>query len=522
MPLFGSLLSKGLKLTHIIEQDKKTPFEYQRKELKSLIKKARNTHFGQHYNFNEILESFEKGKRDQFYEYYRSRVPVFNYNKIFDEWWHRSKAGESDVCWPGIVSYFALSSGTSDASTKHIPITKDMLKSNKKTSLRELLSLVNYKLPASLFRRGVLMLGGSIELNKVDHYYEGDLSGIQTNKMPRWFLPFYKPGRKIARTTDWNFKLDEIARKAKDWDIGFVAGVPAWMQLMFERIIKHHNVSNIHEIWPNLHVYVHGGVSFEPYKNGFEKILGRPISYIETYLASEGFIALQTRPDQNGMKLVLNNGIFHEFIPFTEENFNADGDVVVNPKTLMLHQVEEGIDYALLISTNAGSWRYLIGDVVRFTSKENSEIIISGRTKHYLSLCGEHLSVENMNTAIRLVCEEFNIDIREFTVTGIPYQNMFAHKWFIGTDDEIDHEKLKIRLDERLKELNDDYRTERIAALKDIFVEVLPVAAFYDFMKSKGKIGGQTKFPRVLKKTMWEDWESFLKENSFIVTSSNS
>ena len=514
MPLFGSLLSKGLKLTHIIEQDKKSPFEYQRKELKSLIKKARHTHFGNHYNFDEILESFEKGNRDQFYDYYRSRVPVFNYNKIFDEWWHRSKAGESDVCWPGIVSYFALSSGTSDASTKHIPITKDMLKSNKKTSLRELLSLVNYKLPASLFRRGVLMLGGSIELNKVDHYYEGDLSGIQTNKMPRWFLPFYKPGRKIARTADWNFKLDEIARNAKNWDIGFVAGVPAWMQLMFERIIKYNNINNIHEIWPNLHVYVHGGVSFEPYKKGFEKLLGRPISYIETYLASEGFIALQTRPDQNGMKLVLNNGIFHEFIPFTEENFNADGDVVVNPKTLMLHQVEEGVEYALLISTNAGSWRYLIGDVVKFTSKKNSEIIICGRTKHYLSLCGEHLSVENMNTAIRKVSEEFNIDIREFTVTGIPYENMFAHKWFVGTDNAIDASKLKARLDERLKELNDDYRTERIAALKDIFVEVLPVSVFYEFMKSKGKIGGQTKFPRVMKKSHCDEWESFIRQFS--------
>jgi hypothetical protein len=522
MPLLGSLLGKGIKLTNLIEQDKRTPFEYQRKELKTLIKEARNTHFGHNYNFSEILSSFDQDNKDQFYEYFRSRVPVFNYNKIFEEWWHRSKAGEADVCWPGVVKYFALSSGTSEASTKHIPLTKAMIKSNKKTGLREVLSLVNYKLPASLFGRGILMLGGSIDLNKVDHHYEGDLSGIQASKIPRWFLPFYRPGKKIARNKDWNNKLDEITLNARDWDIGFVVGVPAWIQLMIERIIEHHKVNNIHEIWPNLHVFVHGGVSFEPYKRGFEKVLGRPITYIETYLASEGFIALQTRPDQVGMKLVLNNGIFHEFIPFTEDNFNSDGEVVVNPKTLMIHQVEEGVDYALLISTNAGTWRYLIGDVVRFTNKSKSEIIITGRTKHYLSLCGEHLSVENMNKAISLICQEFNIDVREFTVTGIPHHNMFAHKWFIGTDDQVDTQQLKKRLDECLKELNDDYKTERIAALKEIFVEVLPASAFYDFLKSKGKIGGQIKFPRVMKKAMCEEWESFLQSNSYVLINKNS
>jgi len=521
MPLLGSLLGKGLKLTHIIEQDKKSPFEYQRKELKKLIKKAKNTQFGSNYDFGEILESFNaENNPELFYEYYRSRVPVFNYTKIFNEWWHKSKAGEEDVCWPGKVKYFALSSGTSDASTKHIPITKDMIKSNKKTSLREFLSLVNYKLPRSLFGKGILMLGGSIDLNKVDHYYEGDLSGIQVSKMPRWFVPFYKPGKKIARTKDWNEKLDEITKNARNWDIGFVLGVPAWIQLMIERIIEHHKVNNIHEIWPNLNVFVHGGVSFEPYKKGFEKILGKPITYIETYLASEGFIALQTKPNQNGMKLVLGNGIFHEFIPFTEENFNADGEVVVNPKTCMIHQVEEGVDYAILISTNAGTWRYLIGDVIRFTNKQNSEIIITGRTKHYISLCGEHLSVENMNNAISIVSQEFNIDVREFTVVGIPHQNMFAHKWYIGTDKPVDNEKLKIRLDETLKTLNDDYKTERIAALKEVFVEVLPISAFYEFMKSKGKIGGQSKFPRVMRTKVYEEWDQFIK-NSYSNVSAN-
>lgn len=518
MPLLGSLLSKGLKLTHLIEQDRKDPYEYQRKELKRLIKTARNTLFGKKYNFGEILRSFSDSDPDKFYEFYKSRVPVYTYNQIFEEWWHLSKEGKEDVCWPGVIKYFALSSGTSEASTKHIPITKEMLASNKKTSLRQMLSLANYKIPPSLFGKGILMLGGTIDLNKVDHYYEGDLSGIQISKIPRWFLPFYKPGKKIARTRDWNMKLDEITFKSKDWDIGFVVGVPAWIQLMIERVIEHHKVSNIHEVWPSLQVFVHGGVSFEPYKNGFEKLLGHPISYIETYLSSEGFIALQTRPDQAGMRMVLNNGLFYEFIPFTEENFTTDGELVVNPQTLMIHQVEEGKDYALLLSTNAGTWRYLIGDVIRFVNKSRSEIIITGRTKHYLSLCGEHLSVENMNKAISMVAQEFNVELREFAVAGVNYQSMFAHKWYVACDEPMDKERLKARLDERLKELNDDYRTERIAALKEVFLYVLPSSAFYGFMERKGKIGGQNKFPRVLKRQLLEEWENYLETEFNIKT----
>jgi predicted house-cleaning noncanonical NTP pyrophosphatase (MazG superfamily) len=245
--------------------------------------------------------------------------------------------------------------------------------------------------------------------------------------------------------------------------------------------------------------------------------MGRPITYIETYLASEGFIAFQVKPNRRSMKLVLNNGLFFEFIPFTEDNFDSEGEVVTNPKTLMVHQVEEGVDYALLLSTCSGAWRYLIGDVVRFVSKEESEIIITGRTKHFLSLCGEHLSVENMNKAIQLVSEELNISIKEFTVAGVPYETMFAHKWFIGTDDPVDAEVLKLKLDEKLKMLNDDYKVERIAALKEVIVNILPATAFYKWMKLKGKEGGQNKFPRVMKKTLFEGWEEYLKKENYLI-----
>jgi hypothetical protein len=279
-----------------------------------------------------------------------------------------------------------------------------------------------------------------------------------------------------------------------------------------EKVIERYQLNNIHEIWPNLAFYVHGGVAMEPYKKGFNKLLGKPITYIETYLASEGFLAFQNRQNAKGMKLALNNNIFFEFVPFDHNNFDIDGNMVDNPQALMIHEVEQNKNYAILISTNAGTWRYLIGDTIQFVDLEKSEIIITGRTRHFLSLVGEHLSVDNMNKAINLVSEELNISIREFTVAGVPYGNFFAHHWFIATDDIVNSETLKIMIDQKLKELNDDYEVERNHALKEVFVDVLKEDTFMNFMRSKGKVGGQHKFPRVLKGKMLEDWQKFLKQ----------
>jgi hypothetical protein len=278
-----------------------------------------------------------------------------------------------------------------------------------------------------------------------------------------------------------------------------------------EKIIERYKVKTIHDIWPNLAFFVHGGVAFEPYRNGFEKLLAKPLIYIETYLASEGFIAYQDRQHAKGMRLVTSEHIFHEFIPFDEKNFDSDGNIIEKPEVLMLHEVEEGKDYALLLSTSAGTWRYLIGDTVRFVNKERAEIIITGRTKHFLSLVGEHLSVDNMNQAVRKVSEEMAISIPEFTVAGIPYNNFFAHHWYVACDDVVDKEGLLKKIDEKLKELNDDYAVERTSALKEVFLDVLSEQQFMEFMRLKGKIGGQHKFPRVLKGKMLEDWQKFLK-----------
>ncbi len=482
------------------------PRRQQLRVLKKLLRKARFTEFGQTFKFDEVLLSRHPGKK------FQQLVPTYNYNKIFTAWWHKAKDGVPDVCWPGKIKYFALSSGTSDATSKYIPITKELIRSNTITSIKQLISLAKYEdVPKRAVGKGWLMLGGSTQLQKGPTYYAGDLSGIQQKNIPFWFQGLYKPGKKIAKEKDWAKKLEEIVDNAPNWDIGFIVGVPAWLQLCMEKIIERYKLNNIHDIWPHLAFYVHGGVAMEPYKKGFERLLGKPITYIETYLASEGFLAYQNRQGATGMHLALNNNIFFEFVPFDDNNFDSEGNMVDNPEALMLHEIEEQKDYAVLISTNAGAWRYAIGDTVKLVDKEKSEIIITGRTKHFLSLVGEHLSVDNMNKAIEIASEDLNICIPEFTVAGVPYNNFFAHHWYVATDDIADEKQLAQHIDAKLKELNDDYEVERRHALKEVFVTVLPEKIFLDFMKSKGKIGGQHKFPRVLKGKMLDDWNKFLK-----------
>jgi len=487
----------------------KDPRRQQLRVLKKLMRKARFTEFGQAFRFDEVLMSKHPGKK------FQQLVPAYDYNKIYDQWWHRAKAGVPDVCWPGVIKYFALSSGTSDATSKFIPITKDLIRSNTITSFRQLLSLAKYDdVPRRSVGKGWMILGGSTQLQKGPTYYAGDLSGIQQKNIPFWFqgLGLYKPGKKIAKEKDWAKKLDEIVENAPNWDIGFIVGVPAWLQLCMEKIIDRYQLNNIHEIWPNLAFYVHGGVAMEPYKKGFDKLLGKPITYIETYLASEGFLAYQNRQDAVGMHLALNNNIFFEFVPFDDNNFDSDGNMVESPEALMLHEIEENKEYAILISTNAGTWRYAIGDTVKLINKERSEIIITGRTKHFLSLVGEHLSVDNMNKAIEMASEEMNISIPEFTVAGVPSGNFFAHHWYVATNDHVDEKRLAAIIDTKIKQLNDDYEVERKHALKNVFVTVLSEKVFMDFMKSKGKVGGQHKFPRVLKGKILEDWNKFLSK----------
>ncbi|PZP49889.1 MAG: GH3 auxin-responsive promoter [Pseudopedobacter saltans] len=482
----------------------------QKKALTRLLRKARFTEFGQEYNFDKILLD-----KTNLIASFQENVPITSYNGIYKDWWHKTIEGKSDICWPGKIKFFALSSGTSEAASKYLPITKDLLKANKIIMIKQLLSLRSYQLVNyKSIGKGWLTLGGSTDLQKGMGYYAGDLSGITTKKSPFWFQPFYKPGKKIAKEKDWNKKIEEIVKKAPEWDIGFLVGVPSWAQLCMEKIIERYQLNSIHDIWPNFEFFVHGGVSFEPYKKGFEKLLGKPVTYIETYLASEGFLAYQNRQLATGMRLATSGSIFFEFLPFNDQNFDENGELIGQPKALSFLEAEENVDYALIISTPAGAWRYLIGDTIRIIDKMDVQIIITGRIKHFLSLVGEHLSQDNMNQAITMTAKDMDISIAEYTVIGEPHGSFFAHHWYIGSSDDIDKEKFTTLLDLHLKALNDDYAVERKSTLKEVIVDVLPDNLFIEFLEKRGKVGSQIKFPRVLKGNIKSEWQDFLSAKS--------
>ncbi len=504
MPLLGALIKQGLKISSRVRLRFQSLAFYQKRELKNLLAKAEYTSFGKEFNFTEILHS------KNIVEEFQKRVPLYNYNSIFEQWWNRCLKEEKDVCWPGKVKYFALSSGTSESASKYIPVTHEMVKSLRKASIRQIITLGKYDLPASTFEKGILWLGGSTDLKKHGGYYEGDVSGISARRTPIWFQRYYKPGKKISKEKDWTIKLEEITKEAHNWDIGIITGVPSWVQLLMEKVIAHYKLNTIHDIWPNLRVYAHGGVSFEPYRKGFDRFFTHKVHYIEMYPASEGFFAFQPTPDVRYMKLLVDNGIFYEFIPFNDENFDANSELLPGVKTLTIDQVENNKDYAIILSTCAGAWRYMIGDVIRFVDHTQGHLVISGRTKHFLSLVGEHLSVDNMNKAIEYLSEVLDVEIPEFTVVGVPHEGSFAHQWYLGVNKTIDLEKARLIIDNKLKEVNDDYAVERISALKDVLIKCVPAEYFYEFMTSKGKMGGQNKFPRVMKATQAEEWRTFL------------
>ena len=513
MPLLGSLIKKAYALKNKpVEKRRRTvaPEIAQKKQLAKLIRKAQFTAFGEHYKFSKILAA------KNIEQAFNSKVPIHDYQSMYKRWWYRALNGETYVAWPGKVKYFALSSGTSDSSSKYIPITGDMLRAIKRASFSQLSGTVNYDFSIDFFEKGILMIGGSTHLQYNGTYFEGDLSGITAGNIPFWFQHFYKPGKRISKAPDWDTKLDEMVRMAPEWDISIIVGVPAWVQILMERIIKEHKVKTIHDIWPNLAVYVHSGVSFKPYLKSFEKLIARPLVFNESYLASEGYIAFQSNPHSEGMELVLDNGLYYEFVPFNNKNFDEEGNIREDAKAITIADVEENTDYALLLSSNAGAWRYLIGDTIKFIDKSRSEIVITGRTAHFISICGEHLSQENMNRTIELLQDEMNIEIKEFTVLGFRHQNLFAHRWYIGCDKPLDAELAAEKIDSYLKNLNDDYRVERMEAIKDVEVRILPTQVFYDYLKLKGKEGSANKFPRVLKNSRIEEWEAYLREKKYI------
>jgi GH3 auxin-responsive promoter len=505
MPILGSLIKTVLSIGNRVKLPRPL-YQQQAKELKKLLEKAAYTQFGLHYDFTNLLQ------HDTHIDTFRTRVPIFDYNSLYEAWWHKAVAQEADVCWHGKVTDFALSSGTTGAPSKLIPVTKEMLREMKKASLKLFLDTTNFDIPKVFFEKQMLMLGGSSNLKDQGGYYIGDLSGIQGKNPPFWLRSYYlRPEPEIRGIDNWGEKIDEIVKHSAEWDIGGIVGIPSWVQILLERVIAHHNVQHIHQVWPNLSLYVHGGVAFEPYQRAFDALMGKKMVYINSYMASEGLIGYQSRPETKSVQLLLKNGIFYEFLPFTDENFDANGNLIGNPTTHLIHEVSEEIDYALIMSTCAGAWRYLIGDTVRFTDKNRAEVRITGRTKHFLSITGEHLSVDNMNCAINAIQATLKVNIPEFTVTAKEIDGKFTHVWYIGCDEVVNKPLLQSILDENMQQHNDDYRTEREYALK-MELHVVPVQLFYDWLQAKGKLGGQSKFPRVMKGSQFEDWEKFIQE----------
>ena len=480
----------------------------QHKVLKKLLDTSVGTQFGQQYYFSDILSSAD------ITDHFAKKIPVHNYADM-SVWWEEARKGRMNVCWKGSIGHFALSSGTSEGSSKYVPVSKEMLRSIKRAGTRQYFAILKEKeVPVSVFNGSSLMMGSSSDLQYYGTHYQGDLSGIITSRIPLWFQAFAKPDIETRKML-WKDKINSIAEQARDWDITMIGGVPAWITMLFQAITTRYGVKSIHDIWPNLKVYFHGGVAITPYLSTLQTYFRNEVYLFETYLASEGFFAYQSRLRAAGMKLIVNNGIYYEFIPFTNEFFDPEGNLLTRyPKTLTLSQVKEKEEYALLVSTCAGAWRYLIGDTIRFESLHHMEIAITGRTKHFLSLCGEHLSVDNMNAALKSVSEVFEIKSMEYCVAGIKTSEGFEHQWYVGTDHQVDLAAFTTALDNELKKINDDYRTERDFALKNITVRLIPNYFFTDYLATLGKLGGQVKFPRVLKGSQYEKWNEYVDTQS--------
>lgn len=505
MPVIGSIIKGliGLKGALAPERD---PVVEQLKVLRQLLDTARDTAFGRAYGFVHLLD------QEDLPAAFARTVPIHDYERINEIWWDRIHTGEADVTWPGKPPYFALSSGTTGSESKRIPVTEDMLASIRKAGIHQFSALKNFDLPADFFERDIMMLGSSTNLKEQNGHLEGEISGISASNIPFWFKGFYKPGEEIARIDDWDMRVQLIAERAAEWDVGALSGIPSWLELMLKAVIERHGLKNIHEIWPNLQVFASGGVAFEPYEKSFNALLAHPITVIDTYFASEGFFACQDRPDTKAMKLIVDNGIYFEFVPFEPGFMQEDGSIDPYAPVHTIADVQEGMEYVMLISTVAGAWRYMIGDTITFTDVGRMELRITGRTKFFLNVVGSQLSVDKMNDAMRHLEERFNMAIPEFTVAAVRINGEFHHVWHIGVEKEGTKDlQLAKELDEFLKKVNKNYAVARSKALKGVEVRSIPIEIFHEWSAANKKKGGQVKMERVMGEERFTEWEKFVE-----------
>lgn len=490
MGLINSILTWVMrKRIHQIELFMKYPHDVQEELFKKLILEASATEFGKKYGFGDI-ESVEQ---------YRQRVPVFTYEKLFP-YIRRLMQGEQNILWPGEITWFSKSSGTTNERSKFIPVSQEALEECHFKGGKDLISIYVNNFPdTKLFDGKGLAVGGSHQINEYDSSessFYGDVSAVIMQNLPPWAQFIRTPSLETALMGNWEEKIEKMAVETAQVNVTNIAGVPTWTALLIQRIVALEKKENILEVWPNLEVFFHGAVAFKPYRNLFESLIPKSsMRYVETYNASEGFFGIQDQQNSEEMLLMLDYGIFYEFIPVEELDKEQ-------PRAVGLGEVEVGKNYAMIISTNAGLWRYNIGDTIKFTSVSPYRIKISGRTKHFINAFGEEVIIENAESAISKACAETGAVIDNFTVAPVFLEKgkKGGHEWLIEF-------KVKPRsldtftaiLDENLRRVNSDYDAKRQQDLALVRPKVHSVreGTFYDWMKKRGKLGGQNKVPRL-------------------------
>ena len=484
--LFNSVVNWFIKQRiDQIENFIKNPIETQNGVLFSQLFHAENTEYGQIHGFSSISS----------YNDFKDRVPVVAYED-FEPYIERARKGEKDVFWPGQIKQFAKSSGTTNAKSKFIPISDESLDQCHFKAGKDLLSIYANNHPDNtLFLNKNLRLGGSAELYQDFNTKFGDLSAIMIENLPFWVEITTTPSKKTSLMSEWESKLKAIVTEVRNEDVGSLTGVPSWMLVLLQRILADTGLRSISELWPNLEVFFHGGISFKPYREQYRNIIGKDINYYEIYNASEGFFGIQDQSGSDEMLLMLDYGIFYEFIPM--DRFNPD-----DLQAIPLEQVEIGKNYAIVITTNGGLWRYLIGDTVKFTSLSPFRIKISGRTKHYINAFGEELMIDNVEAALEKACEATQASVSDYIGAPVFMKDgqSGAHEWiFEFCNAPTDMDLFREVFDNHLKSINSDYEAKRYnnMTLSIPIIHVARPKLFYSWMSERGKLGGQNKVPRL-------------------------
>lgn len=469
-----------------IDAWKSHPIDSQREVLQDLVSSAQYTEFGRKYNFSKLFNIKD----------FKQSVPIHEYDDL-KPYIQRIMDGEQNILWNTPITWFAKSSGTTSDKSKFIPVSKESLQDCHYQAAKDVLTFYyNFNPDSDLLTGKGLVIGGSHNIHQVNeevHY--GDLSAVLLQNSPFWGHWIRTPELSIALMDEWESKIERLAETTIRENVTSISGVPTWTLVLFKRILEITGKSCMAEVWPSLELYIHGGVSFTPYRDQFHKLIGKKIHYLEMYNASEGFFAAQDNPSEEGMLLFVDHGVFMEFMHVDEYGKK-------HPVTIGLQDVEQGKNYALIISTNGGLWRYLLGDTVQFTSLYPFKIKVSGRLKHYINAFGEEVIVDNSDKAIAMACQKTNAIVNDYTAAPVYFgdNNNGAHEWLIEFEKEPPDISVFVKeLDDALQQINSDYEAKRykdIALAKPI-VHVLKKGIFTNWLKSKGKLGGQHKVPRL-------------------------